>query len=419
MWIRRSVEPHTVSVARHFPAVLLTGARQTGKTSLLRHAYPKAELLSLDLPSLARQAEESPEALLAAHAGPVILDEIQYAPSLFRYLKVVIDRDRHAVGRFLMTGSQKLPLMRAVSESLAGRCAVLELETLSSAEILGARLRTPSVTELLWRGGFPELWRDRDLPAREFFASYVATYLERDVRSLLRTSSLRDFERFLRGCATRSGQLLNLTDLARDVGIAATTARDWIAVLAASSQLVLLEPWFGNVGKRMIKAPKLYLRDTGLLCFLLGIDSAATLERSSLLGAVWETFVLGQILRAKATSGSAAGVFFWRDAHGTEVDFVLERDGRIRLIEAKWTETGVPDRALAPLFKVATLLGARAEDEHWLACRVRLPHTLAGHPTVRLIDAARFDDWVGAPVEPRRTPSARHEARDSGKPRGA
>jgi hypothetical protein len=395
MWIRRASEAHVVEVARHFPAVLLTGARQTGKTSLLRHAFPNASFVSLDLPSAARQAEENPEALLSAHRTRLILDEVQYAPGVFRHLKAAIDRNRRASGRFLMTGSQKFALMKSISESLAGRCAILELDTLSSVEVLGSRVRRPTTTELLWRGGFPELWRNRKMPAREFYASYVATYLERDVRSLLRVSSLRDFERFLRACATRSGQLLNLADLARDVGVVGTTARDWISVLETSQQIVLLEPWFGNVGKRMIKAPKLYLRDTGLLCFLLGIDSPDALAHSALLGPVWESFVLGQILRAKTATGSAAGIFCWRDVHGTEVDFVIERAGRLRLIEAKWTEGDVPARAIAPIEKVGALLGARAEREHWIASRTPHPHALASHPNVRVIDATRFAEWVG------------------------
>jgi predicted AAA+ superfamily ATPase len=188
---------------------------------------------------------------------------------------------------------------------------------------------------------------------------------------------------------------LNLTDLARDVGIAGTTARDWVAVLEASNQLVLIEPWFGNVGKRMIKAPKLFLRDTGLLCFLLGFDSPEALERSALVGAVFETFVLGQILRAKSSSGSAAGIFYWRDAHGTEVDFVIERNDRVRLVEAKWAETAFHARAVAPLRRVAALLDARAETEHGIACRTRHPHPLTEKPTIRLVDATRFVGGVG------------------------
>jgi predicted AAA+ superfamily ATPase len=325
----------------------------------------------------------------------VLLDEVQYAPALFRHLKVRIDADRHRMGRFLMTGSQKFPLMRALSESLAGRCAVLELDTLSSRELLAA---LPSdahgFPDRIWRGGFPELYRNPEMPPRDFYSSYVATYLERDVRLALRVGNLRDFERFLRACALRSGQLLNLSELARDVGIAGTTARDWLSVLEASGQVVLLEPWFGNLGKRMIKTPKLYLRDTGLLCFLLGMDSAAAVVRSPFLGAVWETYVLGQILRSRAATGSSAGLFFWRDAHSTEVDFVIEQDGRLRLVEAKWGETVDARKVVAPLRRVAELAGPRAAEEHWVACQTPHSYRLSDAPAIRVINAHRFDEWV-------------------------
>lgn len=239
-------------------------------------------MVSLDLPSAAAQAEHNPEEFLDQSGDPAILDEVQYAPHLFRSLKLRIDRERHRLGRFLMTGSQKFSLMKAVSESLAGRCAIVELDTLSAAELRAAlRAKLPSATDLMWRGGFPELHRNPSLRTRDFYGSYIATYLERDVRLALRVSSLRDFERFLRACALRSGQLINLADLARDVGIAGTTARDWLSVLEASNQVILLEPYFSNLGKRLIKTPKLYFRDTGLLCFLLAIDSVEAMERSS------------------------------------------------------------------------------------------------------------------------------------------
>ena len=177
---------------------------------------------------------------------------------------------------------------------------MIELDTLSATEVQGTELSPPvSLPHFLWRGGFPELYRNALLSPQVFYSSYIATYLERDVRLLLRIGSLRDFERFLRACALRSGQLLNLTDLARDIGIAGTTAREWLSVLEASNQIVLLEPYFGNVAKRLIKTPKLYLRDTGLLCFLLGLDSPEAVERSPFIGALWETFVLNQLIRTK------------------------------------------------------------------------------------------------------------------------
>jgi predicted AAA+ superfamily ATPase len=355
--------------------------------------------VSLDLPSIAQYAEDAPEDFLNRYPQPTILDEIQYAPKIFRYLKRTIDEDRHRMGRFLMTGSQKFSLMESLTESLSGRCAILELDTLSSREVRHSSVHPPTpLARFLWRGGFPELYRNPELKTQDFYASYIATYLERDVRLSLRVGSLRDFERFLRACALRSGQLLNLTDLARDIGIAGTTARDWLSVLEASNQLILLEPYFGNVAKRLIKTPKLYLRDTGLLCFLLGLDSPAALERSPFIGSVWETFVLNQLLRAKTATGSSAGIFFWRDAHGVEVDFLIEHEGALRLIEAKWTETIADQRLLAPLLKVARLLGDRAAKEHWVVCRTPHAHRLRAAPAVKLVNGYAVDDWL--PIVP-------------------
>jgi hypothetical protein len=395
MWIERSLSSYLLGLAQTFPAVLLTGARQTGKTALLTYLFPQAAFVSLDLPSAAQYAEEAPEEFLHQYPQPLILDEIQYAASIFRYLKRAIDERRHEMGRFLMTGSQKFSLMQSVTESLSGRCAVVELDTLSSTEVRHAPVASPiELAYFLWRGGFPELYRNPRLRTSDFYGSYIATYLERDVRLLLRVGSLRDFERFLRACALRSGQLLNLTDLARDIGIAGTTARDWLSVLTTSNQVVLLEPYFGNVAKRLIKTPKLYLRDTGLLCFLLGLDSPEAMERSPFIGAVWETFVLNQLVRAKAAKGSSAGIFFWRDAHGVEVDFAIEHQGFVRLLEAKWMETVSDTRTASSLFKVAHLLGKRAANEHWIVCRTPYPHHLPGHDEIKLVNGYTLDDWL-------------------------
>lgn len=401
MWIDRQMAEAVTAAARQFPALVLTGGRQTGKTTLLRHLFPDASFVSLDLPSAAFQAEESGADFLRGVSEPVILDEVQYAPGLFRHLKVSIDAEREKRGRFLMTGSQKFALMQALSESLAGRCAVLELDTLSGPEISSAfPEESPAAQEILWRGGFPELWRDREIEPRLFYSSYTATYLERDVRLSLRVGSLRDFERFLRACALRSGQLLNLTELARDVGIAGTTAREWLSVLEASSQVLLLEPYFNNAARRLIKTPKLYFRDTGLLCFLLGLESPAALAASPLIGAVWETFVLGQILRHRAATGSAAQIFFWRDAQGTEVDFVIEQNTVVRLVEAKWAQVTADRRALRALLTVRDLFGDRAAPEHWLASRTPHPHLVPGIPGVRAVNAASFNGWLGTEPAP-------------------
>lgn len=394
MWYERDLGTRLRRLAGQFPALVLTGARQTGKTALLRHLFPTASFVSLDLPSAAHQADTAGDEFLRTQPEPLIVDEVQYAPGLFRHLKLLIDADRHRMGRFLMTGSQKFQLMKSVSESLAGRCAILELDTLSLAEVRSERgKKSPGPAEFLWRGGYPELHRAPDLDPRDFFTGYVATYLERDVRQSLRIASLRDFERFVRACALRGGQLLNLAELARDVGIAGTTARDWLSVLEASGQIVLLEPWFNNAGKRMIKTPKLYFRDTGLMCFLLGLDSPAGLERSPFLGAVWESFILGQMMRAKQATGTAARLFFWRDAHGVEVDFVVEHEGRLRLIEAKWAANISGGRELSPLLKVRDQLGTKAAAEHWIVCRTARSHLLPGERSVRVLNGVEFTDW--------------------------
>jgi uncharacterized protein len=301
--------------------VVLTGARQTGKTSTLLRLFPNHGFVSLDLPSEAEQAEKEPDNFLRRHPSPTIIDEVQYAPGLFRHLKVAVDARRTRNGQFLLTGSQKFTLMKSVLESLAGRADIVELEALSLAEISAALPDTALETAIV-RGGFPELHANPDIDHVAFYNSYLATYLERDVRSLANVGNLRDFERFLRACALRSANLLNKADLARDVGIAPSTANHWLSTLEASGQLVLLAPWFSNRTKSIVKSPKLYLADTGLLCALLNIRSEEALRESPAVGAIWETFVFAQLRGRERRAARARGLFFWRD-RTREVDFVV------------------------------------------------------------------------------------------------
>ena len=335
MWIPRDIEPRLQRSARTRPVLVLTGARQTGKTSTFRRLFPQHEFVSLDLPTEAEQAEKEPESFLRQHPAPVIIDEMQYAPGLFRYLKIAVDAGRSDHGRFLLTGSQKFTLMKSVSESLAGRADIVELETLSLHEIQAALPKT-TPEDAIVRGGFPELHADPDIDHVAFYNSYLATYLERDVRTLANVGSLRDFERFLRACALRSANLLNKADLARDVGISPSTANHWLSVLEASGQVVLLEPWFSNRTKSIVKSPKLYLADTGVLCALLNIRTVEDLRQAPAAGAVWETFVFAQ-LRARERRGRVGSLFFWRD-RTREVDFVVDVAGKLELLEAKWNE---------------------------------------------------------------------------------
>jgi len=375
MWITRNVEPRLRHSARTRPVLVLTGARQTGKTSTLRRLFPNHHFISLDLPTEAEQAEKEPNSFLRRHAPPVMIDEVQYAPGLFRYLKAAVDSNRARNGQFLLTGSQKFALMKSISESLAGRADIVELETLSLAEIQSAVPQT-RVENAIVRGGFPELHANPEIDVVAFYNSYLATYLERDVRSLANVGSLRDFERFLRACALRSANLLNKADLARDVGIAPSTANHWLSVLEASGQVVLLEPWFSNRTKSITKSPKIYLADTGMLCALLNIRSEEALRQAPGVGAIWETFVFAQLRARERDAGRVGSLFFWRD-RTREVDFVVDVGGRLELYEAKWSEVPEPGDAVNLEF-VRNAIGKSRIAAGAVVCRA--PHTfpLAG-----------------------------------------
>jgi predicted AAA+ superfamily ATPase len=349
--IPRTITLQLTNTINYFPAVLLTGARQVGKTTLLQEIFPGYSYVTLDRPLNAEQAEHDPEGFLRQHPTPLIVDEVQYAPNLFRFLKIVIDQDRNMMGRFILTGSQKFNLMKGVVESLAGRIAVLELEGLSCQELKDASKVTWSndgITDLIIRGGFPELWAHQEKNVRMFIDYYISTYLERDVRQIHAVGNLRDFERFLRACAHRSGQQLNKSDIARDVGVSVPTVSEWLSVLSALGHIVLLEPWFGNLTKRLVKAPKLYIADTGILCALCGI-TPETLWSSPHIGAIWETFVFAELRKQLAASGKPRNLWFYRDQNNHEVDFILEDAHNLSLYECKWTST--PTTSLASSLK--------------------------------------------------------------------
>ena len=368
--------------------MVLTGARQTGKTSLMRRLFPEHAFVTLDLPSEAEQAELDPGSFLARHPPPLIVDEVQYAPGLFRHLKAAVDGHRGEAGRYLLTGSQPMTLMRSVTESLAGRAAVIELDALSYTEVKAAY---PDITveQFLVRGAFPELYENRHIDARGYLQSYVATYLERDLRALLDVASLRNFERFLRATALRSGHLLNQADLARDVGIVGSTAAAWLTVLQASHQLVLLEPWFGNATVSLVKRPKLYLRDSGLASFLCGLHGVDELRTSPLAGALWETLVCAEMRRLQSSRHGGWQLNFWQD-RTREADFLAHRGGRFHLADAKWTEHP-PARDASPLRKVMGALPADTVGSLSIICRT--PNT---YPVDARVNAVPLTDLPGA-----------------------
>lgn len=339
MYYKRIYADKIKSLSSFFPVIILTGARQSGKTTLLQKLFPKYRYVSLDLPSLAERAEQNPDEFFRDYPSPLIIDEVQYAPGLFRHIKRIVDKDRHSMGRYVLTGSQKFSLMKEVSDSLAGRSVILELENFSCSEILSEPLLKPTrnfLQLIMTRGQFPELWRDQNLPSSAFYSSYLATYLERDVRQILNVSNLRDFERFIRVLAPRSGQLLNKSEIARDTGVSVKAINDWISVLEASNQIILLEPWFRNISKRVVKSPKLYFCDSGLLSYLLGVSNQ--IADSPFKGQIWETLVFSEIRKINRAIDNPSTIWFYRDTPSREIDFVIERGGLLSFLECKWKE---------------------------------------------------------------------------------
>lgn len=373
MWIERDWSPALTKLTRSFSTVLLTGPRQVGKTSLLRHLYPAASYLTFDDPALARQADTQPDSFLDAQEEPLILDEVQHVPSLFRTLKRRIDKDPKA-GRFLLTGSQTFPLMQNVSESLAGRIGILEMNSLSLREIHNSRQSARDL-EVLVTGGFPVLHAKQRTEIDTFYPSYVASYLERDVRNMKNVGNLRDFDRFLRATALRSGQLLSYSDLARDVGVAPNTARAWISVLQASGQIYLLEPYHRSLGKRLVKSPKLYFLDSGLLCALIGIRTVEELLRSPAAGALWETFVVGQVIRHFQSKGIKPPLWFWRTQSGDEVDLLIESGSRFTAVECKLAESPT-NRDAKGISRLADFYGGNSVSKGFVVCRTSHSHVI-------------------------------------------
>jgi predicted AAA+ superfamily ATPase len=333
-----------MSLARGFPVLAITGPRQSGKTTLARCAFPALPYVNLEDPDTRELALADPRRFLQRYAEGAVLDEVQRAPALMSFLLGVADASP-TMGRFVLTGSQQFGLMDGIGQSLAGRVGMLTLLPLAQGELAGqAGSARVTLEQRLWLGGYPSLHADHRQPQpAHWFAGYVATYVERDVRQLLNIGNLLTFQRFLSMCAARSGQLLNLNSLAADCGISQPTARQWLTVLQASHLIALVPPYFRNFGKRLVKAPKLYFLDTGLLCHLLRIASAEDLQVHAARGAVFETWVVAETLKHRFNLGLPADLHFWRDNHGLEVDLVFEHAGSLHSVECKSGGTYVAD----------------------------------------------------------------------------
>jgi predicted AAA+ superfamily ATPase len=325
---------------RGYPAVVLTGPRQAGKSTLLRQALPGWQMLSLEDIDLREFAQSDPRAFLQRYPAPLILDEAQRVPDLLSYIQTMVDVSGR-MGQYVLSGSQQFSLLAGVTQSLAGRASLIELHPLRLKELSDGGDMPTSLDRYLLQGGYPAV-HARGLDAQRYYADYVASYVERDVRSLSAVQDLGTFQRFMRLCAARTAQLLNLNALANDCGISQPTANAWMNLLEASFIVKRVAPYHRNFGKRLVKTPKLYFLDTGLCAWLLGIASERDMQSHYARGALFETWAVTEALKWRAMRGNAQPLYFWRDTIGNEVDLLLEQDAGITLVEVKSGQTFQP-----------------------------------------------------------------------------
>ncbi|MFQ5766938.1 MAG: ATP-binding protein [Acidobacteriota bacterium] len=335
--IRRNLEHRLRSLAGKFPVVTVTGPRQSGKTTLCRAVFPRKPYVSLETLDVRDFARRDPRGFLAQHSEGAILDEVQRVPELLSYVQTLVD-EQPAAGRFILTGSANFSLLQSLGQSLAGRTALLALLPLSLQELRRFPDPPSDLYDTLWRGSYPALY-DRDLEPGDWYPSYAATYLERDVRTLLNVGDLIAFQTFLKLCAGRVGHLVNLSSLGADAGITHATAKSWLSVLEAGYVAWRLPPFHANVSKRLIKTPKLHFVDSGLACYLLGIRTPDQLREHPLRGAIFETWVVSEVLKARTHRGLPPNLTFFRNRKGAEVDLVIELGRKLLAIETKSGQT--------------------------------------------------------------------------------
>jgi predicted AAA+ superfamily ATPase len=348
-----------------YPVVTVLGPRQSGKTTLCRMAFPDKPYVNLEQPDVRDFAQQDPKAFLAQYPDGAVLDEIQNVPTLLSWLQVLTDADPRK-GRFVLTGSHQLQVNAQITQSLAGRTAVLELLPLSLSELTAvgddSTVGPDDVNRVMLQGGYPRI-HAQDLPPEVMLSDYFATYVERDVRQLINLRHLREFGQCVRLLAGRTGQLLNQTSLGNEVGVSSNTITQWLSLLEASFLVFSLAPWSANIGKRLVKSSKVYFYDVGLACWLLGIKTVEQLQHHPLRGALFENLVVLEVMKSLRNQGLREPLYFFRDSNGLEVDLLLEHADGVQLIEIKASQT-----VAAPLFKnlrtVSTLLGERVKSQH-------------------------------------------------------
>jgi uncharacterized protein len=420
MAIRRDLEPKLLALAKGFPSVTITGPRQSGKTTLCRMAFPSKEYVSLENPDLRDFAMNDPHGFLKTYSAGAILDEVQRAPDLLSYIQTELDRTP-APGRFVLTGSANFHLLQSITQSLAGRTAVVHLLPLGLNEMREFRSAPRDLRGMIVSGGYPAIY-DRRVPPEDWYASYVATYVERDVRQILNVGDLSAFQTFLRLCAGRTGQILNLSALGADCGISHATAASWLSVLEASFLIFRLPPFIANINRRLVKAPKIHFHDTGLLCFLLGIRTPEQLAVHPLRGAIFETWVASEVFKARVHAGQPANLYYYRDSKGLEIDLIVDRGDAIIAVESKSGETIATD-ALVNLERLASLFrsdaaGARARGaapELVLTYGGDTSQTRTGASVVGWSSIADYG-WVAAPGPGRGTAGRKAPAQRKKRP---
>ncbi|MCF0225309.1 MAG: ATP-binding protein [Fibrobacter sp.] len=339
--INRQIKTALLDMLSKFPVVTITGVRQCGKSTFLKNVLPDYKYISLEDPDIRDLATNDPRGMLNYYGDRVIIDEAQRVPELFSYLQTEID-SRDKCGQYVLSGSHNFLLMQSISQSLAGRVAVFNMTPFSVRELSEAGLPPSSIDEYLLKGSYPRLY-DKKISPKEYFNSYTQTYVERDVRLLKNIANIAQFRFFLQLCCARVGSVLNVAELARDAGVSTVTANNWLSILEASFILYRLQPYFKNYSKRIIKSPKIYFYDTGLLCYMLNIFNSRQLAASGLRGNIFECMVVNEIIKKVQNHGEKPQIFYWRDSNQTEVDLIIEKDGFHKIFEIKSSSTKKSD----------------------------------------------------------------------------